>query len=37
MLRVEPAVHAAAAKAAAITGQSLNKWAEKVLRQAAHA
>jgi predicted HicB family RNase H-like nuclease len=37
MLRVEPAVHAAAVKAAATTGQSLNKWAEKVLRQAAHA
>ncbi len=37
MLRVDPAVHAAALKAAAHTGQSLNKWAERVLQQAAHA
>ena len=37
MLRVEPAVHAAAVKASARSGQSLNKWAEKALRQAAHA
>lgn len=37
MLRVDPAVHAAALKAAAHTGQSLNRWAEGVLRQAAHA
>jgi predicted HicB family RNase H-like nuclease len=37
MLRVDPAVHAAALKAAAHTGQSLNRWAERVLRQAAHA
>jgi len=37
MLRVSPAVHAAALKAAAHTGQSLNRWAEGVLRQAAHA
>ena len=37
MLRVDPTVHAAALKAAAHTGQSLNKWAEGVLRQAAHA
>jgi len=36
MLRVDPLVHAAALKAAAHTGQSLNKWAERVLRQAAH-
>ncbi len=37
MLRVDPVVHAAALKAAAHTGQSLNRWAELVLRQAAHA
>lgn len=37
MLRVDPVVHAAALKAAARTGQSLNRWAERVLRQAAHA
>ncbi len=37
MLRVDPAVHAAAVKASARSGQSLNKWAEKVLLQAAHA
>jgi predicted HicB family RNase H-like nuclease len=37
MLRVDPAVHAAALKASARNGQSLNKWAEKVLLQAAHA
>ncbi len=37
MLRVDPVVHAAALKAAAHTGQSLNRWAERVLRQAAHA
>lgn len=37
MLRVDPAVHAAALKAAAHTGQSLNRWAERALRQAAHA
>ena len=36
MLRVNPAVHAAAVKASARSGQSLNKWAEKVLGQAAH-
>ena len=35
MLRVNPAVHAAAVKASARSGQSLNKWAEKVLGQAA--
>ena len=35
MLRVAPSVHAAALKAAANTGQSLNRWAERVLRQAA--
>lgn len=37
MLRVNPAVHAAAVKASARSGQSLNKWAEKVLELAAHA
>jgi predicted HicB family RNase H-like nuclease len=37
MLRVNPAVHAAAVKASARSGESLNKWAEKVLDQAAHA
>lgn len=36
MLRVEPSVHAAALKAAARSGVSLNKWAEKVLHSAAH-
>lgn len=36
MLRVAPKVHAAAIKAAARTGQSLNKWAEQALQQAAH-
>lgn len=35
MLRIEPAVHAASAKAAARSGKSLNKWAEEVLRRAA--
>ena len=37
MLRVDPKVHAAAVKASAQHGQSLNKWAEKVLMEAAHA
>jgi predicted HicB family RNase H-like nuclease len=37
MLRVNPVVHAAAVKASARSGQSLNKWAEKVLGAAAHA
>jgi predicted HicB family RNase H-like nuclease len=36
MLRIAPDVHAAALKAAAISGVSLNKWAEKVLQRAAH-
>ena len=36
MLRVAPAVHAAAVKASARSGQSLNKWAEQVLQEAAH-
>jgi len=37
MLRVSPSIHAAAVKASARSGQSLNKWAEKVLGQAARA
>ena len=37
MLRVDPAVHAAALKASARRGQSLNKWAEQALLRAAHA
>lgn len=36
MLRIAPGVHAAALKAAAQSGQSLNRWAEQVLQQAAH-
>ena len=36
MLRVEPTIHAGALKAAARSGQSLNKWAEHVLRVAVH-
>ena len=35
MLRVAPAVHAAALKAAARSGTSLNKWAESALGKAA--
>lgn len=35
MLRVDPAIHAAAVKASSRNGMSLNKWAEKALRQAA--
>jgi predicted HicB family RNase H-like nuclease len=35
MLRVAPTVHAAALKAAAQSGTSLNKWAEQVLGIAA--
>ncbi|GAB1391137.1 MAG: hypothetical protein AMXMBFR78_28690 [Rubrivivax sp.] len=35
MLRIAPEVHAAALKAAARSGTSLNKWAEGALRQAA--
>ena len=35
MLRIAPEVHAAALKAAATSGTSLNRWAEKVLRTAA--
>jgi predicted HicB family RNase H-like nuclease len=35
MLRIAPAVHAAALKAAARNGTSLNKWAETALGKAA--
>jgi predicted HicB family RNase H-like nuclease len=35
MLRIAPEVHAAALKAAARSGTSLNKWAEKALGRAA--
>lgn len=34
MLRIAPEVHAAALKAAARSGTSLNKWAEGALRKA---
>jgi len=37
MLRVDPTIHAAAVKASARSGLSLNKWAEQALRQAAFA
>ena len=36
MLRIAPEIHAAALKAAARSGVSLNKWAEKTLATAAH-
>lgn len=36
MLRVNPRIHAAAIRKAAMEGQSLNKWAEKVIEQASH-
>lgn len=36
MLRVAPVVHAAALKAAAHAGQSLNRWVERTLREATH-
>lgn len=35
MLRIAPAVHAAAVRAAAASGVSLNKWAEQALKSAA--
>lgn len=35
MLRINPQVHAAALRKAAQESQSLNKWAEKVIEQAA--
>jgi predicted HicB family RNase H-like nuclease len=34
MLRIDPSIHAAAAKAAAREGQSMNKWVAKVLADA---
>lgn len=34
MLRIDPSLHAAAAKAAAREGQSMNKWVAKVLAEA---
>uniref|UniRef100_E6PKL8 HicB n=1 Tax=mine drainage metagenome TaxID=410659 RepID=E6PKL8_9ZZZZ len=34
MLRIDPSIHAAAAKAAAREGQSMNKWVAKVLSEA---
>lgn len=37
MLRVNPSIHAAALKEAKRSGVSLNKWAESVLKVAAHA
>ena len=37
MLRIPPDVHRAALVAAESAGTSLNQWASKVLRQAAHA
>ena len=35
MLRVDPKVHADAARAAELAGQSLNAWSENALRRAA--
>jgi predicted HicB family RNase H-like nuclease len=35
MLRVPPAVHASAVRAAELAGKSLNQWAAQVLREAA--
>jgi predicted HicB family RNase H-like nuclease len=35
MLRIAPTVHAAALKAAAQSGTSLNKWAEQAIGSAA--
>ena len=35
MFRVDPEVHARAARAAMVAGKSLNRWAEDVLRAAA--
>ncbi len=37
MFRVDPDVHARAAKAAELAGKSLNQWAEEVLSKAAAA
>jgi len=35
MFRVDPQIHASAALAAELSGQSLNQWAEKALKEAA--
>lgn len=35
MVRIDPRVHASAAKAAEMSGKSLNKWTEEVLADAA--
>jgi predicted HicB family RNase H-like nuclease len=35
MVRVDPRVHARAARAAELSGKSLNKWTEEVLAEAA--
>jgi predicted HicB family RNase H-like nuclease len=35
MLRISPEVHAAAARAAELSGKSLNAWGEEALKQAA--
>lgn len=37
MLRVDPATHSRAAKAAESAGKSLNQWGEEVIRRAAEA
>ncbi|MFI5011886.1 MAG: type II toxin-antitoxin system HicB family antitoxin [Hyphomicrobiales bacterium] len=37
MFRVDPEVHARAARAAELAGKSLNQWAEEALRRAAEA
>ena len=37
MLRVDPAVHSAAAVAAELAGKSLNEWSEEVIKRAAEA
>ena len=37
MFRVSPEVHASAARAAEVSGKSLNQWGEEVLRAAAEA
>jgi predicted HicB family RNase H-like nuclease len=37
MLRVQPEVHAAALRAAALVGKSLNQWAEKIIKEAVQA
>ena len=37
MLRLDPQVHAATARAAELAGMSLNQWSERALAQAANA